>query len=401
MLIQKEVIPLSEQEKPKLRLFLLKDTIALLSLLAVTILLLTVTHLLFGLYSRHQRAVAENWTKRGVEALQSNRPAEAVSAFRAALPYTEDENRLQLLLAKALAASGQLEEATAYYRTLWEHEPGNGEINLALARLATRQGNFNEAWTDYHAALDGTWNGDGSKRRLEIRLELVQYLLHQKHLDQARGELLIAAGNATEDPALRLRIADLMEQAGDYGNALSLYRKLLLHNPTRFAALEGAGRSAYKRGNYLLARNYLERVLNHPKVAHEPEEAREELRNELRDSIHILLLYPSWNLPQSQRAKRIAAIDQIAEARLAYCMTGLYSKNQPIPPALNSLSTQWAALPQKRTPARITASGDLGEQILSLSYQIELETAKVCGQPAGNDLLLLKIASAPQAVEAQ
>lgn len=336
-----------------------------------------------------------------MQALQSNRPAEAVAAFRAALPYAEDENSIQLLLARALAASDQWEEATAYYRTLWEHEPGSGEINLALARLAAQRGNIGEAWKDYHAALDGTWNGDGSRRRLEVRLELVEYLIREKHLDQARGELLIAAGNVTEDPNLRMRIADLMKQAGDYGNALALYRKLLQHGPSRFAALEGAGQAAYQRGNYLLARNYLERALNHPHFAQEPEEKREELRNELRDSIHILMLYPSWNLSQNQRARRIAAIDEIAESRLASCMTELLSKNQPVPTSLNTLSAQWAGLPAKRTPARISSDGALGEQILGLSYQIELETAKVCGQPAGDDLLLLKIASTPQAVEAQ
>ncbi len=401
MPIQEETLQLTEQERPEKRRLMLKDTFALVVLLAITILLFIITHVLFGLYSRHQTAVAENWIRRGIQALQSQRAADAVNAFRAALPYASDEHQIQLMLAQALAAAGHDEEATAYYRTLWEREPGNGAINLALAHLAAQRGDIYGAVAYYHAALDGTWDGDGSRRRPEVRLELAEYLIQQKHLDQARNELLIAAGNATEDPDLRLRIAALMEQAGDYGNALSLYRKLLQHGPARLTALEGAGRTAYTRGNYLLARNYLERTLNHPDFQREPENRRDELRNQLRDSIHILLLYPSWNLSSSVRAERIAHIDQIAEARLASCMTDLHSSNRPIPETLKDLSVQWSALPVKRTPAKIAADGALAEQILGLSYKVELETAKVCGQPTGEDLLLEKIAAAPQAVEAQ
>lgn len=401
MLFQEETGPLLGIARPEKRRLMLKDTIALLGLLAVTILLFAMTHILFGLYSRHQTTVAENWTKRGIQALQSHRPEDAVRAFRAALPYATDEHQIQLLLAQALAAAGHEEEAAAYYRTLWEEEPGSGTINLALARLAVRRNDTDNASKYYHAALDGIWEGDGSRRRPEVRLELAEYLIRQNRLDQARSELLIAAGNAAEDPNLRLRIAALMEDAGDYGNALNLYRKLLQHGPARLAALEGAGRAAYERGNYLLARNYLERTLNHPDFQHESEEKRDTLRNQLRDSIHILLLYPSWDLSSSQRARRVAAIDRIAEARLASCITDLQGKNQPISEALNDLSRQWSALPPKRTLARITADGTLAERILGLSYPVEIETAKTCGQPTGDDLLLWKIAAAPQAVEAQ
>jgi tetratricopeptide (TPR) repeat protein len=379
----------------------LKDTAALLILSLVTILLFAVTHILFGLYNRHQIDVAENWTQRGIQALQLHRPEDAVSAFRSALPYATDEHKIRQLLAEALAAAGRSDEATAYYRTLWEKEPGNGPINLALARLAIQRGNDSEAWTYYHAALDGTWNGDGVWRRPIVRLELAEYLIQKKHLDQARSELLIAAGNANEDVNLRLRIASLMEQAQDYTNALSLYRKVLQHNPAQLPALEGAGRTAYERGNYLLARGYLERASNHPDFPKESEDQKEALRNELRDSIHILLFYPSWNLPLSERARRFAEIERVTEDRLSSCMADFESKNEAIPNTLNDLSTQWSSLPPKRTPLQIASDGALAERILGLSYQVEQQTAKTCGQPTGEDLLLLKIATAPQSVEAQ
>jgi tetratricopeptide (TPR) repeat protein len=234
-----------------------------------------------------------------------------------------------------------------------------------------------------------------------VRLELVQLLIQKNRLDQARNELLIAAGNAPEDPALKMQIASLMEQAEDYGNALSQYRRLLQHGPQKLALLEGAGRVAYERGNYELAHTYLERALNHPDFPNEPEEKRETLRNQLRDAIHILLLYPSDHLPASQRASRVLKIEDIAGERLASCMLLLSNQSQTVPTGLSDLSKQWSGLPQKQRASKLAQEGDLQDRILGLSYQVELEAAKSCGEPVGEDRLLAKIAAAPQAVEAQ
>ncbi len=129
----------------------------------------------------------------------------------AVLSRTSD---IEIELATALAAAGRLQEATAYFNTLWEAEPGNGQINLALARLAVRQGNQPSAMRYYQASIDGTWQGDGSVRRREVRLEMVKYLL-SRQVDHARSELLIAEGNAPDDPSVRMQIAQLMETAQD------------------------------------------------------------------------------------------------------------------------------------------------------------------------------------------
>ena len=94
-----------------------------------------------------------------------------------------------------------MQEATAYFNTLWEAEPGNGEINVQLARLAARSGNEDAAKRFYHAAIYGNWEGDGYLRRRDTRLELVRYLISRGQFDPARSELLVAAGNApSSDP---------------------------------------------------------------------------------------------------------------------------------------------------------------------------------------------------------
>ena len=127
-------------------------------------------------------------------------------------PGSED---IEIDLAEALAGAGRTQEATSYFTTLWEAEPGSGIINLQLARLAARQGNESEALERYRASIYGNWEGDGTVRRRSVRLELIDYLIDRHRYSQAQGELIIAAGNAPDDPAIKLQIAALMEKAGD------------------------------------------------------------------------------------------------------------------------------------------------------------------------------------------
>src|SRR6185503_1698304 len=121
------------------------------------------------------------------------------------------------------AADNRPLEATAYFNSLLEAEPGNGLIHLQLARLAARDGKADEAEEHYQRALDGTWEGDGYVRRREVRLELARYLISRKDYPRAQTELRTAAGNAPKDPGLQLHIAGLMEQAQDPADALSIY----------------------------------------------------------------------------------------------------------------------------------------------------------------------------------
>ena len=51
-------------------------------------------------------------------------------------------------------------------------------------------------------------------------------------LDQARSELLVAAGNAPEDDiSVQLEIARTMEQAQDPSDALHIYKTILHRHP--------------------------------------------------------------------------------------------------------------------------------------------------------------------------
>lgn len=390
---------LTTEERAEKQRLILRDSGALFSLLVIAAVLFTLTLLLFNSFTQHRRDLAARWQRRGEAAMRAGRPAQAIDALRSALAYASTDRLLQVELAEALAGAGHTQEAVAYFNTLRETEPGSGMINLQLARLAARQGVEATAIQDYQAAIDGTWQGDGYVRRRESRLELAKYFISRKRFDQARTQLLVAAGNAPDDVSIKLEIAGLLESAEDPTDALGLYKRILqhhhLHPEELQTALEGAGRNAYQLGRFLVAKEYLERALDQPSFEKQPQALRANARDMLADSIHILLLYPSTELSVRARAERIAHARKIASARLASCVNPLKAA------AFTDLNARWKALPPKVNVLRLERDPQLEQTTMQLVYDTETVTSHVCGAPTGDDLLLLKIAQAPTAVEQQ
>ncbi|HEX3435981.1 MAG TPA: tetratricopeptide repeat protein, partial [Pseudacidobacterium sp.] len=364
-------------------------------LFAIVIVLFFITLFLFRSFSTHREELKQRWVARGESALKAGRPEAALTSLRSALAYDPDDKQLQIELAEALAASGRTEEAVAYFNTLLESLPGSGIIHLELARLAARQGEQELAIEHYQAALDGTWEGDGYIRRRETRLELAKYLISQKRNEQARTHLLIAAGNAPDDPEIQITIAGLLESAQDPANALNLYKKALLHKPVRFAALEGAGRTAYSLGRFQEAKPFLERTLNHANFEKLTTDQQTEYRNMLADADHILLLYPEPDLSVRARAERVLADRKIAQERLAACL----SMKTEVPKPLQDLANLWQMLPKTLSALDLEQNPEREQAVMQLVYETERVTSQQCGTPTGNDALLLKIAQNPEAVE--
>jgi tetratricopeptide (TPR) repeat protein len=387
--------PLSTEERHLRQRLILRDTISLAGLFAITIVLFFITLFLFHSFSVHREELAKRWVARGEAAMHAGHPQIAVDALRSAQAYAPGDDQLQIELAEALAAAGRVPEATAYFNALLDSKPGDGRIHLQLARLAARQQDFALAQQHYQAALDGTWEGDGYVRRREVRLELARYLISQKHYDQARTHLLIAAGNAPDDAGIEIDISKLLESAQDEANALHFYKKALLHRPVQLEAVEGAGRSAYALGRFLQAKQFLERALNHPDFEKNPAAEQEQYRGMLADSDHILLLYPGVDLNVRSRAERILNNKDIAQKRLADCL----NDKTVAPPALQSLAAQWQQLPSRLKSMQLERDPELEQAIMNLVYKTEQVTSQYCEAPTGDDALLLKIAAAPEAVE--
>jgi Flp pilus assembly protein TadD len=384
---------LTQEERLARRRLILQDALSLLTLFLITSVIFTLTWLLHRSFENHREELGRRWKARGEQALRENRPGDAVESLRTALAYVPDRGT-EIDLATALADAGRTIEATAYFSTLWDSAPGDGTINLQLARLAARQGDEANAVLHYQAALDGTWQGNGYDRRREVRLELAGYLIARHKDPQARAQLLIAAGNAPDDPGIKVRIAALLEQANDLQSALGIYRTVAARHPAPLPALLGEGRTAFALGMYRVAADSLNRAAANPAAASLPESERTVIHSMLDTADRILLLYPADDLPARLRAQRILALRNTAHARLMGCTSG------PATAAvLANLAARWARLPSRLSAAQLEQEPDLEQALVQLAFDTETLTAPGCSPPAGDDALLLRIAQNPDAVE--
>jgi tetratricopeptide (TPR) repeat protein len=386
-------VVLTPEERLARRRLILQDAFSLLTLFLITAVIFTLTWLLHRSFEDHREELGRRWKARGEQALRVGRPRDAVDALRTALAYVPGRGT-EIDLATALAEAGRTTEATAYFNTLWDSAPGDGMINLQLARLAARQGDEATAVLHYQTALDGTWQGNGYDRRREVRLELAGYLISRHMYDEARLQLSIAAGNAPDDPGIRLQIAGLMEQANDPQSALNLYRAVAARHPAPEAALLGAGRTAFALGMYRVAADELSRALASPSAALLSESERDASRAMFEASDRIVLLFPADNLPPRLRAQRILTLRNTAHARLAAC-----TAKPNAAASLGDLAARWAQIPARISVDALEEQPGLEESLFQLACDTETVTATACGAPTGDDALILRIARNPGAVE--
>jgi hypothetical protein len=203
------------------------DAIRLGALAVMTAILFGITLACFHSFEDFQSQLASEWSRTGVAALNKH-PAVAVHALRTSLSYEHDAARIhddQVLLAEALADDGQLEEAKDYFLALWESTPGDGLINLQLARIAHLQRDDLHAADYYRDSIDGSWTMDAIARRNDARLELADLLIAQHKDGEARDVLLIAAANAPDDANLNLKVVEKLQLAGFAADALNLQER--------------------------------------------------------------------------------------------------------------------------------------------------------------------------------
>jgi len=371
--------------------FLIHDTLFFLALLAISIALFGVTLFLFRSFQSHRADLAIRWSDRGRTALQQNRPEEAVGALRTALNYAPDNREEELLLAEALAASGHRAEAVNYFVSLWEDRPGDGFINLQLARLARQQGDNTAAEDYYRASIYGSWEGDAVLRRRQGRLELSDFLIGLHKNAEARNELFTVAGNAPLVMGLNETVAEKLALAGYLPDALTFYQKAAAASPRQREPLLLAGRTAYELGEYATAAQLLERASDlKPRAAEQEVDLAEWKANTRR----ILQLTLTRDQPARERADHILVASKIAQARLRTCVThvGLAPADANV---ISNLTANWAAAAagSKVTQRMMLENATAQDIWTQLIYQTEQKTAQVCGQPAGDDALLLRLAN--------
>jgi tetratricopeptide (TPR) repeat protein len=388
--------PLTAEERAEKRKLIVRDFAALFTLFVITVVIGVLTYFLFSSFSRHRDVLARRWRANGERALNNGHPDQAIEALRSALQYAPGQRDIEVELAMALAADNRDLEATAYFNSLLETQPGNGLIHLQLARLAAKQGNAALAEEHYQRALDGTWGRDGYLQRLSVRLELAGYLISREDYARAQTELRTASDNALNMPEKQVEIAGLMEKAQDPSDALEIYRAQMRKKGAPIEAFEGAGRTAYSLGRIELAHQALERAIGRPDFEKLSEVERKNVHQMLADSQRILELFPDPDLSVRARAQRIANNAKIARTRLTACFASANASGE-----MANLQGQWQQIPARLSVRMLERNPQLEQTMMSLVYETEEQTAQVCGAPSGDDALLLKIAQAPLAVQQQ
>jgi tetratricopeptide (TPR) repeat protein len=370
---------------------LIHDTLFFLALLAISIALFGVTLFLFRSFQSHRADLAVRWSSRGRIALQQNRAEEAVSALRIALNYSPDGRDDQLLLAEALARAGHREEATNYFLTLWDNRPGDGFINLQLARLARKRGDKTAAEDYYRASIYGSWEGDAILQRRQGRLELVDFLIVLHKNAEARNELFTIAGNAPSDMTLNETVAQRLALAGYLPDALTFYEKAAAAAPRERQPLTLAGRAAYALGEYATAARLLDRAGD---LKPGPGESDGDLAELTENARRIQQLALTRDQPAHDRANHILTASKIAQDRLRACVTnvGLSPADASV---ISSLNASWTtAMAGSRVNRRALLENAAAQDTWTqLVFQTEQQTAQVCGEPTGDDALLLRLAN--------
>ena len=344
-----------------------------------------VTYFTTQAYAARQQQLAREWFQRGETQMRAGRLDQAVHYFRTALAYSHENFGYRLRLAEALAAAGHTRQAQAYLLALWEEEPGNGTVNLELARLAERSNDPAAAARFFHGAIYGLWQNDPAGHRREARIELIEFLLQRGEAQQAQSELIALAADLPHDPDLLLRVADLMRQAGDYQRALAEYGRVLALEPQHAHALAGAGEVAFELRQYADARRYLrEAVAGHTQ---EPHAASDLAVVEL-----VLEMDPYRpHLSAAERAARVVRAFQKGEERLQQCAA---AHSIPLDSGDSPLAADYAELKKLKrevTKSRLRRNSEQGEAVMDLVFRIERDTERVCGQGSASDQALLLI----------
>lgn len=344
-------------------------------------LLFFVTAVAVHAYKIRTAELSREWADAGQRELAAGHPDEAIEDLRNALAYDTQNPGYQFHLAQALNRAGKSDEARAYLLHLWQEEPGNGLVNLELARLAARKSETDEALRFFHNAIYGVWEDAPEENRREVRSELISFLLQQKRPNQADAELIALLPSLPNEASAYIQAGKLFFQAGDSARAMEQFRHALHLAPANGAAFAGAGTAAYSLGDLRTAEQYLKRA-----AALEPKNTDVVAMLETLQAAHQLDPF-GFRLSRVERTSRVKAAFQTAMQRLQACMGEK-------PAAAAQIQSQLAAgnmMEEQVGAPRYLDSPDAVESTMNFVFESETLAEKNCpaGQTADKALELI------------
>jgi tetratricopeptide (TPR) repeat protein len=337
------------------------------------------THTVVSRYRTSRELLAVEWSTRGQHEM-ATAPHAAAIAFETALSFAPGRDEDRLRLGEALIRAHRPVEARAQLLTLWGDQPGNGRINLDLARLEAADGNVRKAIGYYHAASDGSWQQDAPNTRRQVRLEAAQLLLAHGERVRAQSELIALISDLPDDSAAVTRVARLLIDAGAESRARTLLDRALDLDHANREAARLAGTAAFREHDYQAARRYFRSAA--------PLDA--ESSGMLAVSEEVLRLDPySRRITTTERATRATRALDVARDRLARCTAQPTASPDELVPYAD-LTRRLAAA--RKTPARTLAHDtDALDTVMAVVFQIEQIQAPACGPLDARDRALIAV----------
>ncbi len=289
------------------------------TVLAVTLFLIfagfAVTQYIVNLHRVTEAALAVRWFNRGDEAMKVDMPALAANDYRTALSYDRENRQYRLRLAEALLADNRLNEASAHLLSLWDQEPADGEVNLTLARLSARRGDFPTAVRYYSNAINGVWSEQPRSKRIAARFELTRLLMQHQQRAQARAELIALQADGSPDPADQQLLGQMLLQVNEPARAIDAYDQVLANDPANSEAWMGKGEALLSLANYAEAERAFAKAAEKEPAGANAEQQLALVREILRSDPAIR------GLSLAERANRVSDAFDSAMKRLISCAT--------------------------------------------------------------------------------
>ena len=335
-------------------------------------------------YRDRRHSLAVEWSTRGERDLAVNAEA-AVADFQTALSYSGDDPADRLRLAQALIAARRPSEAEAHLLTLWAEEPGDGPINLALARLRAAEGDVSASMRYYDAAIDGAWTSGATAARRSTRLEFARFLISKGQDIRAQAELIALIDDLPRDPGAMTTVAGLLIQAGADTRAIGLLQRALEVDPDDGDAARLAGEIEFRFGDYARARQYLAIGAKSGTLTNDDQGLFDV-------STRVLRLDPSApDLAARERARRLLLDFDVASARLRRCRT-LAASDAAMAARVADLGDRMDRV-AKLTQRKLALDAELMDQMSALVFAIEGLPASTCSPDSPDDRALQIVAA--------
>ena len=356
----------------------------LLLSMALLALLFAITAALARTYHAREEGLVSDWFQKGNADLAAGKPASAFEDFRNALSYGPDNPEVQLRLAEALLTDGRYTEARSYLVNLWERAPGSGEVNLDLAHVSMQSGDVDQTVRYFRSAIFGSWEKEPMLQRRKIRLELCEFLLSHKRIDEAQAEISgLAADTPADNGALHEENGLLFLRVGESGKALAEFEAALLINPRQSQWLADAGHVAFADGDYLKAETYFSKSdLENPSA--EIHASLVLVRDVLGNDPFLA------GLSDEEQTRRTWRDFEQGLERLREC-AGTGAANPPqgqSPTGLQLLSKEGQNLQKRVNVTSLGRNSELRSEAMQFVFRVENAAPQTCGPPTSLDQAL-------------